>query len=159
MTRIEYSITIEASIEKVFDFASDYRNWHRWFEGVSEFKPTTAISQGNGARYAYQAQIMGFSASVETEIRDFVTNRGWTGVSTKGMSARTYWRFEPAGSATIFTYALEYRLPVPILGDLLDALFIRPQWKKIITKSLSNLRNHVLAYPSHPPLKANDESA
>lgn len=142
MTRIERTVIIDAPVEEVFRYAADYRTWDRWFEGVSDFRPTTHITQGNGARYAYKARLLGVSASVETEIHDFVDSRGWTGTATKGMPHRAFWHFEPAGRSTRFTYALEYRLPVPLVGPLLDALFIKSQWTKVIAGSLDNLRNH-----------------
>jgi len=145
MTHIEHSIIIQAPINQVFDYAADYRKWTEWFEGVSDFKPTTTVTEGNGARYAYKARMMGVSANVETEIRDFVRNAGWTGIATKGMPHQTHWTFEPAGRDTKFTYALEYRLPVPLLGAVLDSLFMKPQWDKIIEKSLDNLKQHFLS--------------
>lgn len=148
MTRIEHSVIIQAPVEQVFSYAADYQKWSEWFEGVSDFNATTTVTHGNGARYAYRARVMAVSASVETEIQDFVQNRGWTGVSTKGLPHRTHWIFEPIGSATRFTYALEYHLPVPLLGSLLDSLFVRSQWDKIVEKSLNNLRQHFLTEAS-----------
>jgi uncharacterized protein YndB with AHSA1/START domain len=144
MTYIEYSVTIEAPIERVFNYAADYQKWSEWFEGVSDFKPTTKINQGNGARFAYRVRVMGFSAAVETEIHDFVRNKGWTGVSTKGLAARTHWTFEPIGDATKFTYTMEYQMPIPLLGTLLDSWFARPQWQKTVERSLNNLKRHFL---------------
>ncbi len=140
MTHIEHTITIEAPIEEVFNYAADFRKWSEWFDGVSDFKATTKITQGNGARYAYKARLMGFSARIETEVRDFIPNRGWRGIATRGMAHRTFWNFEQVGNGTRFTYALEYQLPIPLLGSLLDSLFMKPQWDKIITNSLNNLR-------------------
>lgn len=142
MTRIEHSITIEAPVEQVFAYAADYRTWNEWFEGVSDFKPTTAVTQGNGARYAYKARLLGVSASVETEVHDFVNNRGWTGLATRGIPHRTHWKFESIGSGTKFTYTLEYQLPIPLLGSVFDSMFMKPQWDKIIANSLHNLRQH-----------------
>ena len=159
MTRIEQSVIIQAPVEQVFSYAADYQKWTEWFEGVSDFKATTPVTQGNGARYAYKARMMGVSASVETEIHDFVQNAGWTGVATKGMPHRTHWIFEPVGHDTKFTYALEYQLPVPLVGSLLDSLFMRPQWHKIIENSLNNLRRHFLIQTGRTTQGANDESA
>jgi len=150
MTRIEHSVIIQAPVEQVFSYAADYQKWTEWFEGVSDFKATTPVTQGNGARYAYKARLMGVPASVETEIHDFVYNGGWTGVATKGMPHRTHWVFKPVGDGTKFTYALEYHLPVPLLGSLLDSLFMKPQWDRIIQKSLNNLRQHFLAQTGRP---------
>jgi hypothetical protein len=45
MTQIEKSILILTPLEKVFAYASDYQKWEEWFEGVSDFKPTTEIAE------------------------------------------------------------------------------------------------------------------
>jgi hypothetical protein len=150
MTRIEHCVVIPASLDEVFLYASDYRTWPEWFEGVSEFTPITEITRGNGARYAYRVRMMGAMLGVETEIHDFMVNHGWTGVSTKGTSARTYWSFESMGDETKFTYALEYQIPLPLLGSLLDSLFMKPQWDKLIAHSLHNLKQ----YFAGPSVKA-----
>ena len=52
MNKIKRSI-IKASIEKVFQYASDYPKWREDYEGVSDFKPITEITRGNGAEYVY----------------------------------------------------------------------------------------------------------
>ncbi len=57
----------------------------------------------------------------------------------------TFWNFEPLGSGTKFTYALEYQLPVPLLGSLIDSLLMKRQWDKIIVNSLDNLKHHFAA--------------
>ncbi len=158
MTKIEASVDIAAPIEEVFAFASDWKHWEDWWEGVSDFRPTTAVEQGKGARYAYKARMMGISARVETEIHEFVKDRGWKGVSTKGIPHRTHWIFEHVGDCTKFTYALEYELPVPLLGSILDSLFIEPQWNRIIRESLDNLKRHFSTQAGHNRKQATDES-
>jgi uncharacterized protein YndB with AHSA1/START domain len=144
MTRIEHSVIIQAPIEKVFSYTADYQKWSEWFEGVSDFRATTTVSQGNGARYAYKARMMGVSAKIETEIHDFQLNRGWKGVATKGMPHLTQWIFEPITEGTKFTYILEYDMPIPLLCSLLDSLFMKPKWTKILEKSLNNLKHHFI---------------
>jgi len=139
MTRIEKSIIINKPVEAVFKYASDWDKWSDWFEGVSDFKPVTEISKGNGARYAYKAKMMGLNVNVETEIRNFVENEGWTGKSTKGVSSQTQWIFEKSEQGTRFTYVLEYKLPFPILSSLFDKYIMKPQWNRVIEKSLWNL--------------------
>jgi len=150
MIRIEKSVEIPAPVEQVFSYAADYRKWPEWFEGVSDVENTTAVSQGDGARYAYNVRILAVTARVETEIHDFVQNRGWKGVSTKGVPHRTKWVFERTGAATRFTYVVEGHLPVPLLGSLCDSLFLGPQWDKIVQHSLDNVKQHFLAQGRGP---------
>jgi len=142
MTRIEASTIIPGAPDEVFRYASDWQKWDEWFEGVSDFQPTTEIVRGNGARYAYKARLLWFEARVETEITEFVEGRGWKGIARKGMPHTTYWSFEAVDDHTRFTYALEYRIPIPVVGGLLDVAFLRKHWRRIITMSLGNLRRH-----------------
>jgi len=141
MTRIEKSIIINKPVEAVFNYASDWEKWSDWFEGVSDFKPTTETKKGNGARYAYKAKMMGLKVNVETEIRNFVENQGWTGKGTKGVPSHTEWIFEKVDKGTQFTYVLEYKLPFPPISSLFNKYIMKPQWNRIIEKSLRDL-NH-----------------
>jgi len=140
MTRVEASVEIAAPLPEVFAYASDWRKWEEWWLGVSDFRPTTEVTRGNGTRYAYKAWIGGIRMEVETEIHDFVENVGWRGVVTRGTPHTTRWLFEPAGAGTRLTYTLEYRIPVPVVGPLLDALLMRPGWQRRLERSLANLK-------------------
>ena len=140
MTRIEKSIEINAPVEQVFQFAANWQNWTKFFEEVSDFRPVTEITRGDGARYAYKAKMLGMKAAVETEIRDFVENEGWIGVSKRGMEHKTQWIFAQADNKTKFTYILNYHLPLPIIGHIFDKLFVKASWERIIENSLQNRR-------------------
>jgi uncharacterized membrane protein len=142
MTRVEASVDVLALIEKVFAYASDYRRWEDWWIGVSSFTPTTELTRGNGTRYAYKAWVAGLKLNLETEIHDFKENVGWTGIVTKGIPHRTQWVFEAKGDTTRLTYILEYNLPVPLLGALLDNLLMKPGWHRRLERSLQNLKLH-----------------
>ncbi len=142
MTKIEESIVIDVPVAAVFGYASDWRRWPEWFEGLSDVRAISDVNRGTGACYAYRVRILGVPASVVTELREFVENRGWTGVGIRGLPHRTHWRFEAQGQSTRFTYGLEYRLPLPLLGQLLDVLFIRREWRGIVRRSLSNVQRY-----------------
>jgi uncharacterized membrane protein len=140
MTVIKRSLGIEAPVANVFDFAADWENWPKFFEGVSDFNPTTDITRGNGASYAYKAKMFGMNVSVETTISEFVENEGWIGTAVKGLPHRTQWMFKPRDQQTMFTYVLSYRLPIPLIGWIIDRFFVRPAWEKIVERSLRNLK-------------------
>jgi carbon monoxide dehydrogenase subunit G len=141
MNKIVHSIILRAPLEEVFEYVSDWEKWEEWFEGVSNFEPTTITQKGNGTRYKYKAKLMGFKATLETEIHDFIENEGWRGQVIKGMPHETYWNFEELNGNTKFTYGLQYSLSIPIIGTSLDSLLLKPQWNRIIKNSLQNLAN------------------
>jgi len=91
MTEIKRSIIIEAPVDKVFAYASDYQKWPEFFEGVSDFKPITETTRGNGTKYIYKAKALGIMATVGTEIQQFKENEGWVGKSFKGIEHQTQW--------------------------------------------------------------------
>lgn len=143
MSDIERSIEINAPVEKVFQYAADWKNWPEFFEGVFDFKPTTEIERGDGSRFAYKARVLGMKVSVETEIQEFAENEGWTGVSISGVKVKTRWIFVKVNGKTKFTYGQSGSLPIPILGNILDRLFVKPAWERIIENSLQNLRERM----------------
>ena len=61
MARIERSIEIKASVDKVFIFAADWQNKFKlkWWPGIIDWKPTTEKTRGDGARFVFQK--FGFS--------------------------------------------------------------------------------------------------
>ena len=147
MSKIEDSVVVDAPVEAVFAYASDWRRWPEWFEGLSDVRSTSEVSRGTGSRYSYCVRVMGIRARVETELQEFVEGKGWKGVGTRGLPHQTHWRFESLGQSTRFTYGLEYRLPPPLLGTVLNLLFAQREWRGIIRRSLANIQRHFLHAP------------
>jgi uncharacterized membrane protein len=137
MTEIKRSINIEAPVNKVFEYASDYMNWSEFFEGVSNFKPITELTRGNGTKFIYKAKMMGMKVTVGTELQEFRENEGWIGKSFKGMEHKTEWIFKKLNDNTEFTYVLSYKFP---FGRFTDKKVMEPAWIKIIENSLQNLK-------------------
>lgn len=139
MTRIEESVIINAPINKVFKYASNYKKWSEWFVGASSYTPTTDNEKGNGTRYEYKVKVLLFSAKVESEIHDFKENVGWKGSATKGIPHKTCWAFQSSNRLTKFTITVEAELNIPVVGTFIDKFILGPQWNRKIEKSLDNL--------------------
>ena len=140
MTEIKRSIIIEAPVSKVFEYASDYRKWPEFFEGVSDFKPITTITRGSGSKYIYKVKAMGIKVTVGTEIQQFKENEGWIGKSFKGLEHETQWIFSKSNGNTEFTFIQRYKLPLYLGGKFIDKMFAEREWINIIEHSLQNLK-------------------
>ncbi|HAX17114.1 MAG TPA: hypothetical protein DCY00_00740 [Actinobacteria bacterium] len=140
MTEIKQSIMINAPLNKVFDFASNYLKWPDFFVGISDIRPITELTNDNGAKFLYKVQLMGFKMTVGTEFQQYKRNEGWIGKSFRGLDAQTQWIFKESDGKTEFTYIQKYKLPFYIGGRFVDKQFIIPQWIKIIDTSLQNLK-------------------
>jgi len=140
MTEIKQTIMIDAPASKVFGYASDYQNWPKFFVGLSGVKPVTEITHDNGAKFIYKVKMMGMNVTVGTEFQQFKVNEGWIGKSFKGITHQTQWIFKNVNCSTEFTYIQKYIFPFYMGGRLVDKMFLQTTWKKIIDKSLQNLK-------------------
>lgn len=144
MTKIEKSVVINAPISEVFNYASDYKKWHEWFVGISSVIPASITGKESCKCYEYRIRVLFFNAKVETEIYDFKANLGWKGEVTKGIPHKTQWAFQSSKKLTKFTCSLDAELKIPVIGTLIDKMILRPQWNRIIEKTLDNLASKFL---------------
>lgn len=140
MTEIKRRIIIEAPLNKVFEYTSNYLRWPEFFEGVSDFKPITEITHGNGTKFTYKTKMLGMKITVGTELQEFKENEGWIGKSFKGMEHQTQWIFKKSDGNTEFVYILSYKFPSYFGGKFIDKKFMQPAWIKMIDNSLQNLK-------------------
>jgi hypothetical protein len=145
MARIQKSIVINAPLEEVFEFAADWKNAEKFYEGVSGLEPVTEKTRGDGARFACKARnpVIG-DIAYEVEYSDLVENVGWTVRGVKGPKFVERWRFERLDErpdATRVIYDMSYKVPLPIVGRLIDLLASEPLWTRIAEKSLQNLKS------------------
>ena len=140
MTEIKRSIKIEAPVNKVFEYASDYQKWPEFFEGVSDVKAITKTTRGNGAKFIYKVKVLGMKVTVGTEFQQFKENEGWIGKSFKGIEHQTQWIFENSNGDTEFTFIQNYKFPFYFGGKFIDKMFAQPEWIKIIENSVQNLK-------------------
>jgi hypothetical protein len=103
MPEISQTVKINAPLNKVFEYTADYLNWSEFFEGVSDVKPITETSRGNGTKFIYKVKVMGMSVTVGTELHEFKENKGWKGKSFKGMEHSTQWIFKKSNGGTELT--------------------------------------------------------
>lgn len=140
MARIEKSIEINAPVEKVFDFVTDWPNMPRFMERTYAWKPTTEQTKGDGTTVAHRQKGLGREFDYECEVSGFVENEGFTLTSFRGPEAKSQWIFERLDDRTKVTLIAQYKVPVPIVGGILDALLVKRMSDTMFYKSLQNLK-------------------
>jgi uncharacterized membrane protein len=143
LTKIESSIEINKPVRDVFAYASDWRHWKEWRIGATDIKPISEKEMGNNTRFKYEARVAGMIFNLETEIHNFKDNVGWQGIVRKGVPHKMRWSFENKIRSTIVTYKIEFSTAWFIIGPLLDSFILKPNWQRMIEKTLSNLKNHM----------------
>ena len=142
MPTLERSIIIEAPIHEVFKYAANWKTWPDWYDGFTDVSPITEVERGNGAIYAYKMWVLGLPFKAQTEVHNFVENKGWSGRRIRGVPHGTNYVFEDLTPHTRFTASVYYSLPIPILGPVLCSLLFNRAWRRILEKSLNNFKAH-----------------
>ena len=140
MAAIKQTIKINAPVEKVFQYVSNYQNWPFFYEGISNVKSITDETHATGSKFVYKIKVIGMQFPVGTEFTDFKENEGWIGKSFKGVEHRTQWNFRGIDGVTEFTHGVSYQLPWYYGGQLFDNLLMKSAWSNAIEKSLQRLK-------------------
>lgn len=141
MTKVEKNVIVGAPLEKVYAFATDWRNLDRYFVYVQDVEPTTEDTSGEGARFDLTVKFLGLTRVSHWECTERTENVGWTCDATLfGLKAVKRWRFVPVDGTTMVTFTLEYKPAPPVIGWIMDVLLIRPQWNRLYEKSFKELK-------------------
>jgi uncharacterized membrane protein len=142
MTKVETSVIIEAPLESVYAYASDWRNLKRYFVYVREVRPLTEKTLGKEAWLELRVRFRGLPLTSEWRGVEQTENVGWTfDAKLMGRWATKRWRFTPVNGSTRVTFTMEYEPPPPpVLGPLFDTLFIRPEWERLYKRSFETLK-------------------
>lgn len=116
VTEIRRTVECAVPAEVAFAYVADYRNVPQWLVGLSDFTPVGGRDAGLGA--VFDATVhLGVRLSARVEVGEFVPGRRMGFASTRGLSVRSRWDFEPLGPGHArVTAQLAYRLPLGPAG-------------------------------------------
>ena len=90
MTKIEETVVIGTTLEKVYAFAADWHNLKRYFLYVHDIKPVNEKVIGVGAQYNLTVKFLGRMMTSDWECIELLEKVGWTFSATlegKGIKA------------------------------------------------------------------------
>ena len=142
MAKVEKSVLIGAPLEKVCGFAKDWRNIQRYMVYIHEVKPVTDKTIGPGAKLKLRVKFLGRIRNAEWEGTEYTENAGWTFNATlMGKTAIKRWRFAKVDGSTRVSFTLEWKTSPPVIGHILDALLLKPQWGKLYEQSFQKMKS------------------
>ena len=159
-SRVENSIDIDAPVSEVFGFVDDYKNTTRYLVGMTQYKPTTQKTSGEGARFSLVKKTTGLpDIKSEIEITEWDKDRKIAFESISGFENGGSYTFSPKGDRTTVKLVNVYDLTSLIgggggfLGGLKKAAggalskAAEGQARKDLTTSLEQLKVLVEAAP------------
>jgi len=145
MTRIEKSISINASREQVFDLAYYPERTSEWLVGMSEVRDISPGEVGVGTTYHYTFQMAGVKLSGKTTFLEFDPPHKAVVKTEGGAESVWTWTYEAQGDGTLLTCAIEYTIPGAALGRIADKLIVERTNAHNLEQSLKNIKGIVEA--------------
>ena len=138
MVKGEITITINAPVEKVFDYVNEPTNLPEIWPSMVEVKDVQRLPNG-GTSFQWVYKMAGMRFEGTTEDTEYVPNQRVVSKSTGGIESTFTWTFQPEDSGTKVTVEVEYTVPIPLLGKVAEA-FIVKQNERELELVLANLK-------------------
>ena len=137
MVKLESSVTINAPVEKVFEYVSKPENLPEIWPSLIEVNNVKVQPNGDYS-YDYVYKMVGVRLTGSSE-DTVVSNERIVSVSTGGIESKITFLFQPEDGGTNFSVEAELIVPVPVLGKLAESVIVR-QIEKEVEVILYNLK-------------------
>jgi uncharacterized membrane protein len=124
MATVNKSIIINASVEKVFEYASEPGNLPEIWPSLIENRVTEKLPNG-GSRTHFTYNMAGMRFEGNSEDTEFIPNQRVVSKTKEGIESEITWEYQAEGDATRVTFRGEYTVPIPLLGKLAEAFIVK----------------------------------
>lgn len=142
MSHIERSITIDAPIEDVFEFATEIRRFPEWWPSLAEVKNFTESHAAVGAAYDWTYKMLGLSYHGTDEFIEVVPNERYRSHNTSGDIVHAFEHsFASQDGKTLYTLRIDYTPPGSIFGKIADGIFLYRYNEKDADQVVANIKS------------------
>jgi len=139
MEMIQKSIDINGSVDRVFAYIDDPATGTQWLPSMMEVRNISGSGVGQHHEWTYK--MAGFALDGETTTIAHVPNERRVVRSKGGVDSLWTFTFEPHEGGTRLGLAVEYTVPVPVLGKLAEKLVVRRNEREI-DLAIQNIKDH-----------------
>jgi uncharacterized membrane protein len=149
MTQVRTSVHLDASIDRVFELATDFRRYPEWNVNYVEVAKVIGPAHKVGTRIEATMKLLdrrleGWAEITEIDQPRFIK---LAGTSKEGGKLSAEYRFTPVGMTTDVVAEIEYELPAGPFGQILDRLFIERTVERDLRHSMENFKALVEVAP------------
>jgi carbon monoxide dehydrogenase subunit G len=141
MIEVSESITVDASVERVFAFMDDPENHLTVTPSLADVRNVERLDNG-GKRLEHTFRMAGISLDGELEEVERAENERMLFEMRGQLSGEIELTFEPVDGGTRFTYTGRYDLPGQVL-ERVARPFVRRYNERELSTTLANVRTHV----------------
>ena len=124
MSKLEKSITINAPVEKIFNYFSDRTHLPEIWPSLVEITDIKPLPNG-GCTFHWTYKMAGMRLSGTTEDTEYVANQRIVGKTKGGIDSIQTWTFQSEDIGTKVTFTVDYKIPIPVLGKVAEAVIVK----------------------------------
>ncbi len=140
MAKVERSITINIRVEKVYSYLRYVENQLEWLPSVTGIQDVQG--HGVGQRFRWTYKMMGVAVNGAGEVVEDIINQRCVVKTTGGILSTWTWTFKPEDFKTHLNLAVDYTIPVPVLGKVGEWLVSR-QNEREADLAMANLKERL----------------
>ena len=142
MPRITNSITINAPVEKVFEYISNPENMLEWWSNVTNIRDITG--RGEGQSWTFDYKMMGLHFTSKAKVTRSRLNTERRVESKGGMDANWDWYFNRVDGGAQLRWVIDYTIPIPVLGKVGELFMIRRN-KRVARFAMTSIKRRMEA--------------
>jgi len=140
MIRITKSITINAPVEKVFEYVSNPEQISEWQPNVTNIKDITG--HGEQQRWTWHYKVMGMSFGGKATVTRSTLNAERRVDSEGGISNTWLWKFKTENGGTHLNCEMDYTVRIPLIGKVGELLLLRGN-NRMVNTAMANIKNRM----------------
>ena len=138
MARIEDNIVIKHSVDKVFAYTTDAKNWSKWQSFIPEAEQTSQGPLSIGTTFKGVSRVMGRSMKWTAVATEYESNKKWAkNIASGDVEIEEHMTYSPVEGGTAFT--IVYNMKAGGFIKFLLPMMARSMSKET-KKSLGNLK-------------------
>ena len=142
MPRISQKITINAPVEKVFEYISNPENTLEWWPNVTGLRDMTG--SGENQSWTFDYKMMGLHFASKAKVTRSRLNTERRVESKGGMEANWDWYFNRVDGGTQLRWVIDYTIPIPVLGKV-GELFMIQRNKRVARFAMTSIKRRMEA--------------
>jgi uncharacterized protein YndB with AHSA1/START domain len=139
VTTIERTITVDAPVERVWEYVDDPAHLPEIWPSMVEVKDVETLPEG-GHRYHWLYKMAGMRFEGESETVEIQPQKHIVQRNEGEIPSTFEWTFTPEGGATRIELETEYEIPQKLLGKLAEP-FVRKLNEREADTFLANLKD------------------
>ncbi len=125
MAKIEKSITINAPVNRVFEYLTKTELMPEWLPGMVEVKDIKHTEEGVGSTYKWVYKMAGKRFEGESVTEEFIPEKKLVSKSKGSINSLWTWNFESYNDDTKLDITIDYTVPIPVLGKIAEAVILK----------------------------------